>query len=271
MSPEAFIEPEEPDNELLRLAHSDPYIEDFLGVRMTHRTIPSELPITPAIVSWFKLAVGGTIAASRLAMERGGAMHLGGGFHHAFADHAEGFCYLNDTAVAARVALGDGNRPELPEKVERISVVDVDVHQGNGTARIFADDPRVFTFSIHQENNYPVKERSDLDIGVRDRVEDDEYLEHLERGLDVSVRKQQPGLVYYVAGADPYERDQLGGLSLSLDGLGERDRRVFSACREVGAGVVVVLAGGYAMNLADTVTIHTRTAAEMLTVWPGME
>lgn len=266
--PEAFIKPGEADPELLRLAHSGPYLEDFLGVRMTHRTIPSELPITPEIVSWFKFAVGGTIAASRLAMERGGAMHLGGGFHHAFADHAEGFCYLNDTAVAVRVALGDGSGSELPGKVERISVVDVDVHQGNGTAKIFADDPRVFTFSIHQENNYPVKERSDLDIGVPDRIEDDEYLEHLERGLDLSVREQRPELVYYIAGADPYERDQLGGLSLSLDGLGERDRRVFSACREVGAGVVVVLAGGYAMDLADTVTIHTRTAAEMLAIWP---
>ena len=166
------------------------------------------------------------------------------------------------------MALGDGGGSGLPGKVERISVVDVDVHQGNGTAKIFADDPRVFTFSIHQENNYPVKERSDLDIGVPDRIEDDEYLEHLERGLDLSLREQRPELVYYVAGADPYARDQLGGLSLSLDGLGERDRRVFSACREVGAGVVVVLAGGYAMDLADTVTIHTRTAAEMLAIWP---
>jgi acetoin utilization deacetylase AcuC-like enzyme len=266
--PAAFVEPEEPDRDILEVVHTESYLQDFLEVRMTPATVSSELPVTPEIVRWFQLAVEGSIAATRLAIDRGGAMHIGGGFHHAFADHAAGFCYLNDTAVAARVALGEGARPPLSRKVERISVVDVDVHQGNGTARIFQDDSRVFTFSIHQENNYPVKERSDLDIGLPDRMEDEEYLQELEPGLDASVRSLKPDLVYYVAGADPYRGDQLGGLSLSLDGLRERDRRVFGACREVGANVAVMLAGGYAIDLQDTVRIHTQTAEEMLAVWP---
>ena len=267
----AFVEPAALDTALFTLAHDQVYLNDFFQMRTTPAIVSSELPITREIVRWFQLAVAGTVTATELALKRGGAMHIGGGFHHAFADHAEGFCYLNDTAVAARAALGDAESSEIAEPVENVSVVDVDVHQGNGTAHIFQNDPRVFTFSIHQENNYPVKERSDLDIGLPDRIGDDEYLAELNRGLDVSVRSRRPGLVYYVAGADPYEHDQLGGLGLSLDGLRERDRRVLAACREVGAKVVVMLAGGYAVDLMDTVRIHTQTAVEMLAQWPWAE
>lgn len=265
------MQPAEPDPALFALAHDQAYLDDFLGVRTTPATVTSELPITREIVRWFQLAVAGTVAATNLAMKRGGAMHLGGGFHHAFADHAEGFCYLNDTAVAARAALGDGESPGAVDAVDSVSVVDVDVHQGNGTARIFQNDPRVFTFSIHQENNYPIKERSDLDIGLPDHIRDEEYLKELDRGLEVSVRSRKPELVYYVAGADPYQRDQLGGLDLSLDGLRERDHRVFAACHDSGARVVTMLAGGYAMELMDTVRIHAQTAAEMLARWPWSE
>jgi acetoin utilization deacetylase AcuC-like enzyme len=271
MPDQAFMEPGVPDPALFTLAHDQVYLKDFFQVRTTPAIISSELPITREIVRWFQLAVAGTVTATDLAMKRGAAMHIGGGFHHAFADHAEGFCYLNDTAVAARAALGDAESQEVADPVKNVSVVDVDVHQGNGTAHIFQSDPRVFTFSIHQENNYPVKERSDLDIGLPDRIQDEEYLRELDRGLDASVRSRKPGLVYYVAGADPYEHDQLGGLGLSLDGLRERDRRVFAACREGGANVVVMLAGGYAVDLMDTVRIHAQTAAEMLTQWPWTE
>jgi acetoin utilization deacetylase AcuC-like enzyme len=263
--PEDFVEPEERDRAILGLAHDQAYLDDLFGLRATLATLTSELPLTEEIVRWFELAVHGTVTATGLSHKRGGAMHLGGGFHHAFAGRAEGFCYLNDTAVAARFALGEG---ETPASAESISIVDVDVHQGNGTARIFQGDPRVFTFSIHQENNYPVKERSNLDIGLADGVEDEDYLRALERGLDASVRSRNPDLVYYLAGADPYREDLLGGLSLTLGGMRERDRRVFAAAREVEADVVVLLAGGYAQSLEDTVRIHAQTAEELLGTWP---
>ncbi|HET9232699.1 MAG TPA: histone deacetylase, partial [Candidatus Eisenbacteria bacterium] len=160
-------------------------------------------------------------------------------------------------------------RTALDERgIERISVVDTDVHQGNGTARIFQGEPRVFTFSIHQENNYPLKEESDLDIGLEDGTSDAEYLEELKRGLEASVHKRKPQLVLYVAGADPFREDQLGGLGLTLEGLRKRDRVVLEAAHAVGANVVILLAGGYARRVEDTVTIHVQTAEEMLRLWP---
>jgi acetoin utilization deacetylase AcuC-like enzyme len=258
--PEMFREAVRCDRSLLERVHTRKYLDEFEGLRWTLATAPSELPLTQEIVQWFETAVGGSIAATELARARGAAMHVGGGFHHAFADRAEGFCYLNDVAVAARLALDNG--------IERISIVDLDVHQGNGTARIFQGEDRVFTFSIHQENNYPLKEQSDLDIGLADGTADEEYLHELDRGLQVSVRERRPELVYYLAGADPYREDQLGGLSLTLDGLQRRDRRVFDVAKAVGAKVVVLLAGGYATRLEDTVTIHAGTAKEMLQAWP---
>jgi len=266
--PEMFAEPGRCSRDRLELVHTKKYLDDLEGLRWTLATASSELPLTPDIVRWSETAVAGTVTATDLALLRGAAMHLGGGFHHAFADHAEGFCYLNDVAVAARVALGDGGDRPAGRRIERVSVVDGDVHQGNGTARIFQGDDRVFTFSIHQENNYPMKEEGDLDIGLEDGAPDEEYLRELDRGLRISVLERRPELVYYVAGADPYREDQLGGLALSLDGLRARDRRVFAAARDVGAGVVVLLAGGYAARLEDTVTIHVQTAEEMLAVWP---
>lgn len=259
--PGDFVEPKEHDRGVLRLAHDEAYLDELFGLRQTAATATSELPLTAEIVRWFELAVHGTITATELARRRGGAMHLGGGFHHAFAGHAEGFCYLNDTAVAARWALGDG---DAPASAGSVCIVDADVHQGNGTARIFQADSRVFTFSIHQENNYPLKERSDLDIGLADGMGDEDYLRALERGLDVSVRSRHPGLIYYLAGADPFREDQLGGLGLTLAGMRERDRRVLAAAREVNADVVVLLAGGYARDLRDTVRIHVQTAEELL-------
>jgi acetoin utilization deacetylase AcuC-like enzyme len=262
----AFREPEPGSRDLLELAHTRAYLDDLFALRLTPATLASELPLTAEIARWFELAVYGTVTAGNLAAGRGAAMHLGGGFHHAFADRAEGFCYLNDTAVGARAALGDAGTEPI---AHRVSVVDLDVHQGNGTARIFQGDDRVFTFSIHQENNYPVKERGDLDIGVEDGMGDAAYLRELERGLGISVRGRRPDLVYYLAGADPYREDRLGGLGLTREGMRERDRRVLDAALEVGARVVVLLAGGYALDTRDTVGIHAATGEELLRRWPG--
>jgi acetoin utilization deacetylase AcuC-like enzyme len=259
----AFREVPVPDPDLPSLVHTPDYLADFRALRATPATLSSELPLTREIREWFELAVSGSVFAADLARDHGAAMHIGGGFHHAFADHAEGFCYLNDIAVAALDALANPG-----SGVRGVSVVDVDVHQGNGTARILARDPRVFTFSIHQENNYPVKERSNLDIGLPDGIGDAQYLEFLDRGLERSVLQAKPDLVYYVAGADPYREDRLGGLGLSRDGLQERDRRVFAACAGIGAKVVVLLAGGYAVRLQDTVAIHAAAGEEMLARWP---
>ncbi|HWC07075.1 MAG TPA: histone deacetylase [Gemmatimonadota bacterium] len=255
------VEPEPPDREELLQVHTAAYLDDLAALRWTPRTWRSELPISEPIVRWFELSCGGTVAAARLALASGWAAHLGGGFHHAFADHAEGFCYLNDLAVAARVLQTAG-------EVERVAVIDVDVHQGNGTAAIFADDPSVFTFSIHQEDNYPLKERSDLDVGLlsydRSRpgspyVTDDLYLDLVESALPRILDRFRPDLVLYQAGADPYEKDRLGGFRLTLEGLARRDATVIGACGERGIPVAITLGGGYAEELADTVAIHTGT------------
>ncbi len=258
---EAWVEPgPAPREEILRV-HTEPYLDDLAGGVHTHRTIPSELPISPKIVAFFELACGGTTLAARRALELGWAAHLGGGFHHAFPGRAEGFCYLNDLAVAARSLLAEG-------VVERVLVVDVDVHQGNGTAAIFRDDPAVFTLSIHQEDNYPVKERSDIDVGLvsfdpsrpdSPYVTDEVYLAALEPALEAAMEAQRPDLVLVQAGADPYREDQLGGFRLTLDGLRRRDEMVFESCRRHGAPWVVTFGGGYARDVADTVTIHTGT------------
>jgi acetoin utilization deacetylase AcuC-like enzyme len=270
--PRSFVAPESRPRGLLALVHERGYLEDLFALRSTPRILSSELPLSEEIALWFETACFGSMTASALAVRRGGAMHIGGGFHHAFADRAEGFCYLNDTAVAARVALGDGADPALVtaagDPVTRISVIDLDVHQGNGTARIFQGDDRVFTFSMHQENNYPVKQRGDLDLGLPDGMGDEPYLGLLDGALERTVLSRRPHLVYYLAGADPFHEDVLGGLALTLEGLRERDRRVFAACREVGAAVVVLLAGGYAADRDDTSLIHFHTAAELLAHWP---
>jgi acetoin utilization deacetylase AcuC-like enzyme len=214
-----------------------------------------ELPWSPAIVEGFRLMVGGTIAAARLARAHGLAVHLGGGLHHAYPEHGEGFCVFNDVAVAIRVLQRDG-------EIRRAAVVDLDVHHGNGTAAIFAGDPDVFTLSMHQEHNYPaVKPPSTLDIGLRDGVSDAEYLARLEGALP-QVTGFAPDLVFYLAGADPYRDDQLGGLALTLDGLRQRDAMVFRTCRRAGLPLVVTLAGGYARHVQHTIAIHQATVEE---------
>ena len=192
------------------------------------------------------------MAAARAALAHRAAVHVGGGFHHASAERAEGFCYLNDVAVAIRALQNSG-------ELRRAAVVDLDVHQGNGTALIFEGDPSVFTLSLHQESNYPSpKARSTLDLGLEDGLGDDAYLAVLDGALE-RVWAFSPQLVMFVAGADPYVDDQLGGLALTFGGLEKRDRRVLEGCAERGIPVVVTLAGGYARRLEDTVAIHTST------------
>jgi acetoin utilization deacetylase AcuC-like enzyme len=243
------------DEELLRV-HTKEYIEDLKNLRRTHRTMYSELPLTKEIVEAYIYCAGGTILACREALERRCiAVEIGGGFHHAFADHAEGFCYINDIAVGIRAMQAEG-------RANKVFVIDCDLHQGNGTAHIFRDDEDVFTFSIHQENLYPYKQKSDLDIGLDNFAGDEVYLKELERVISGELEKFEPDLIVYVAGADPYKHDQLGSLQLTIEGLRKRDEMVFSYCKEHGVPAAVVLAGGYAYKTEDTVRIHVNTCLE---------
>ncbi|MFN0151276.1 MAG: histone deacetylase [bacterium] len=252
-----FAEPEMPAHDDLLRVHTPAYLDDLASLRHTHRTLSSELPLSREIVEGFTLAAGGSILAARHAIASGACLHLGGGLHHAFADHAEGFCYVNDVAIAIRALQADG-------AIERAAVIDCDLHQGNGTARIFAESPEVFTYSIHQENNYPVKERSDRDVGLDDGVGDDGYLAILDRDVPKILDTHKPDLVFYLAGADPFVEDTLGGLALSREGLRERDRRVVAWCGERGVPIAGALAGGYARFVKDTIAIHRATAEEFL-------
>lgn len=214
-----------------------------------------EIPWSPSILEGFRLMTGGSVLAAEAALTEGVAVNLGGGFHHAFPDHGEGFCLFNDVAVAIR-------RLQRAGRIDRAAVIDCDVHHGNGTAAIFAGDDRVFTCSLHQEHNYPAtKPPSSLDIGLEDGAGDEEYLRALTGALPV-VFDHRPEIVFYLAGADPFIDDQLGGLALTREGLRARDRQVLGAARAAGVPTVVLLAGGYARRLDDTVAIHVATVEE---------
>lgn len=252
LAPSEFLNPEPAKWEELRLVHTAQYLDDLKNCAWTNRTADSELPISKEIVELFTLATGGTILASRAALAHGWAVHLSGGFHHAFADKAEGFCYLNDLAVAAKVVLKEG-------LAKRVAIIDCDLHQGNGTAVIFQDDESVFTFSIHQRDLYPVKEKSDWDIHLPVGVSDEEYMNHLHLVIPKILDDFQPELVLYQAGADPYQEDQLGNLALTIEGLARRDRFVFEECKKRALPIAVTLGGGYAYNTEDTVKIHFNT------------
>ena len=252
LTAEDFIEPPIATADDMLLVHTRDYVNDFMSLLRTDRTIRSELPLTADIRDSYLLGTGGTIMAYQKALETGIAVNLSGGFHHAFPDHAEGFCYTNDIAIAIRRLQKDNN-------VKKFFVVDCDVHQGNGTAYIFRTDPDVFTFSIHQENNYPIKQKSDLDIGLRDGADDSLYMAHLEHHIPMIIEDFQPEFVVYLAGSDPYEGDQLGGLNLTIDGLKKRDEFVLNECVSRKIPVAILLAGGYAYNNDDTVTIHCNT------------
>jgi acetoin utilization deacetylase AcuC-like enzyme len=255
----ALVEPAEASWEDLALVHTREYLEKLRSNTLTPDDISTlELPWQPALADAFRLMVGGTCGAAAAALDDGLAAHLGGGLHHAFANHGEGFCPLNDVAVAIRVL--------QVRRIRRAAIVDCDVHHGNGTAFIFERDPDVFTFSIHQQLNYPFfKPRGDLDIGLEDGAGDERYLDALAAALP-RVLGSRPEIIVYLAGADPFEGDRLGGLKLTKAGLAERDRLVIDVVRAAGVPLATVLAGGYAADVMDTVDIHTATVEAMIAV-----
>lgn len=243
----------------LALVHTADYLDKILTGRFTIGELAQlEIPWAPEVVDGFRLMTGGTLDAARHAIRSDGdriAFHIGGGFHHAFADHGEGFCLFNDVALAVRVMARDAG-------VERAAIIDLDVHHGNGTAAIFGGDANVFTFSMHQQFNYPsIKPPGTLDVGLPNGAADEHYLEELQPAL-AAVMAHAPQMAYYLAGADPFHDDQLGGLALTKSGLRARDRLVFDTCRGANVPVVVVLAGGYARHVEDTVDIHFATFEE---------
>ncbi len=248
-----WVEPEACTWDDLALVHTSEYLRKIRTNTLSADEIATlELPWSADIAEGFRLMTGGTCLAAEAALHDGTSVHLGGGLHHAFANHGEGFCLFNDVAVAIQRLRRDG-------RIARAAIVDCDVHHGNGTAMIFDGDQTVFTFSIHQQHNYPLfKPASDLDIGLKDGAGDAEYLDRLHGAL-AAVMRSHPQLVVYLAGADPFEHDRLGGLKMTRDGLRARDRMVAGAAAGEGLPVVVVLAGGYAEDVDDTVAIHAAT------------
>jgi len=241
------------DQDILRV-HTPEWVRKLkTGTLSASEVMLLEIPYSQELVDAVWLAAGGSILAAQCALRDGFGANLGGGFHHAYPDHGEGFCAIHDVAVAMRRLQADG-------AIRNAMVVDTDVHHGNGTAAIFRNDPSVFTISIHQENNYPaLKPPSNVDLNMADRVDDDEYLDALVPAVQKALDDFRPELLFYVGGADPFCEDQLGGLSLTKNGLKERDRRVFEEARRRGIPVATALAGGYARRVEDTVRIHVNT------------
>lgn len=254
LCPAQVVAPEPVDVDALLLVHHRDYVERFLAGHMTPREMRVlGLPWSGALVRRARLAVQGTLLASRLARRHGLAANLAGGSHHAFADHGEGFSVFHDIAVAVRVLQRDHG-------LQRAGIIDCDVHQGNGTAVIFQHDPRVFTCSFHGEKNYPFRKAvSRLDIALPDDTGDAAYLEALQTYVPRMLEAAQPELVWYQAGVDPYDGDQLGRLSLTLEGLRQRDQYVLETCRAANIPVVVTMGGGYAPRLEDIVEAHCNT------------
>lgn len=256
------LSPAAPVSALLQ-AHTRDYVERTLTGRW-HKQEARRigLPWSPQLVERARRSVGATLAAAYRALKMGLGINLGGGTHHAGPDWGAGFCVFNDVGVAARVLLAEG-------RVQRVLVVDADVHQGDGTAAIDAGDPRFFTFSIHGERNFPFRKvPGDLDIGLPDRTGDGAYLEALAQGLEEVRRRFRPDIVFYLAGADPYFDDRFGRLALTKAGLAARDRLVLTWIRDLGVPMVLVLGGGYARNIRDTVEIYAQTVA-LAAQWMG--
>jgi acetoin utilization deacetylase AcuC-like enzyme len=289
--PADFLEPQPATDDDILLVHTPEYVDKLTtGTLSAHEELALEVPFSHELVEAFWLAAGGSMLAARHALIDGAAVNIGGGFHHAFPDHGEGFCMIHDVAVAIRSLQRDGN-------IRTAMTVDCDVHHGNGTAAIFAGKrvPRnplpsatgspvstsplstspvstqgirrknpnagdVFTISLHQHHNYPmVKPPSSIDVDLPDGIGDDEYLAWLDNALSSGLRQFEPELLCYLAGADPYKEDQLGGLCLTIDGLKKRDELVFRVARARNIPVMVTFAGGYAQNVEDTVTIQSNT------------
>ncbi len=260
--PDDFHLPPAASDEELGRAHDLAYIRAVADGRL-EKSAEKQIgfPWSAAMVERSRRSAGATIAACRAALKDGVAANLAGGTHHAFRDRGEGFCVFNDAAVAARAMQAEG-------RAGRLLIVDCDVHQGNGTASILRGDDSVFTFSMHGARNFPfAKEASDLDIELPDGCPDEAYLQQLDHGLATAFDLARPDLVIYLAGADPYRDDRLGRLGLSMDGLAERDRRVFARCRQQGVAAAIAMAGGYARQIDDTVSIHRNTICLARRTW----
>src|SRR5579872_3842425 len=275
-----FLIPKPAADEDILLVHTPEYVHKLkTGTLSAREELTLEVPYSADLVRAFWLAAGGSILAAQHALAERCAINIGGGFHHAFPDHGEGFCMIHDVAVAIR-------RMQRDDKIRRAMTVDCDVHQGNGTAAIFAGlripsaplpstapaenvaaaklrnahAGEVFTISLHQENNYPGwKPPSSIDVDLPDEVGDDDYLAWLDNALSSGLRQFEPDLMCYIAGADPYKEDQLGGLSLTIEGLKKRDELVFRVAKARNIPIMVTYAGGYARKVEDTVTIHSNT------------
>ena len=264
--PEDIEEPGPASDEDVLLVHEQSWVNCLRhGTLSYHDILKLEIPYSRKMVEAFWLIAGGSILAARNALRDGIGFSIGGGFHHAFAGHGEGFCAINDIAIAIRKLQHD-------RLIRKALVIDTDVHQGNGTAAIFAADENVFTISLHQLNNYPTeKPPSNIDVNLRDGVGDEEYLDALQEAYVPSVLQFRPDLILNVAGADPFMEDQLGGLLLTKEGLMRRDRVVFETARKLGIPVATVLAGGYSFQVRDTVDIHSNTAkvaVEIARIYP---
>lgn len=255
VAPDRVLDPAGATDEMLRLVHTADYVDRFVAGALTASEVRRlGFPWSSALVERSRRAVGGTVAAAHHALAHGTAMNLAGGTHHAFPDHGEGFCVFNDVAIAIRLLQAEG-------LMRRAAVIDLDVHQGNGTHAIFAGDTDVYTFSMHGGRNYPFeKVPGTLDIELADGAGDEEYLSHLADSLPRALREAQPDLAFFLAGADPHEGDRLGRMTLTFTGLRRRDAMVLQSCREVGLPVAVVIAGGYGRVIADTVAVHVSTA-----------
>jgi acetoin utilization deacetylase AcuC-like enzyme len=278
--PNDFITPQPASDQDILLVHTPQYVHKLkTGTLTAHEELAMEIPYSPELVRAFWLAAGGSILAAEHALKDRIAFNIGGGFHHAFPDHGEGFCMIHDVAVAIR-------RLQRDDKIRHAMTVDCDVHHGNGTAAIFAGmripaaalpsqsastvgtaakvrnahAGEVFTISLHQENNYPMwKPPSSIDVDLPDEIGDDDYLAWLDNALSSGLRQFEPELICYIAGADPYREDQLGGLNLTIEGLKRRDELVFRVAQARNIPVMVTYAGGYAQRVEDTVTIHCNT------------
>ncbi len=279
VEPADFLEPKPATDKDILLVHTSEYVYKLqYGMLSAAEELQMEIPYSEELVDAFWLAAGGSILAANKALEDRVSFNIGGGFHHAFPNHGEGFCMIHDVAVAIRRLQTDG-------KIQRAMTVDCDVHQGNGTAAIFGNRQTVerslpswggtlpelpknlpptgedvFTISLHQANNYPaIKPPSSIDVNLPDHTKDEEYLSWLDNALSSGLRQFQPDLICYIAGADPYKEDQLGGLDLTIEGLKRRDELVFRVARTKNIPIMVSYAGGYARDIEDTVTIHSNT------------
>lgn len=265
LAPDGALHQAQPaSQEALLRVHSADYVGRMLRGEMTEKEMRRiGFPWSPALVDRALRSVGATLEACRAALAEGAAANLGGGTHHAYPDHGEGYCVFNDVAVAARAMQAEG-------RLRRVVVLDCDVHQGNGTAAIFAGDNSVFTFSVHGQKNFPFhKEQGDLDIALPDGSGDAAYLAAVEEGTRQALERANADFAIYIAGADPFEGDRLGRMAVSKAGLGRRDRLALGMCRAAGLPVVIVMGGGYARQIEDIIDIQIETIRVAIELWEG--